>query len=103
MKNLFLAIAFLLIGTFAFANNLANVETVSADEAIEILTEGTTTSLTLNAELSPFKLALGICSIRIRLFNEDGETVYDRTIRVLVENEAECDQLVQEFEEILSR
>lgn len=83
MKNLFCALAFMLMGTFAFANNAKEASTVSYDEAVELINTSTNYESIENNSLVD-------CLLKITFVYEDGSS---ETIHVLVKG-ASCKEIL---------
>lgn len=86
MKNLFCALAFMLMGTFAFANNAKEVSTVNYEEAIELVNslDSSTTSYSVVEENAVD------CLLKITFVFEDGSS---ETMYVLVRG-ASCKEIL---------
>lgn len=86
MKNVFFALAFMLVGTFAFANNAKEVSTVNYEEAVELVNslDFSTTSYSVVEENAVD------CLLKITFIYEDGSS---ETIYVLVRG-ASCDEIL---------
>lgn len=86
MKNLFCALAFMLMGTFAFANNTKEVSTVNYEEAVELVNslDSSTTSYSVVEENAVD------CLLKITFVFEDGSS---ETIYVLVRG-ASCEEIL---------
>ncbi|WP_336127850.1 hypothetical protein [Mesoflavibacter sp. CH_XMU1422-2] len=86
MKNLFCALAFMLMGTFAFANNAKEVSTVNYEEAVELVNslDSSTTSYSVVEENAVD------CLLKITFVFEDGSS---ETIYVLVRG-ASCEEIL---------
>ena len=83
MKNLFFVLAFMLVGTFAFANN-AEVEILKENAAVKLIENSSNCKVTNNQTLVD-------CLLRITFVYSDGtsETVY-----VLVKG-VSCDEILR--------
>ena len=86
MKNLFCALAFMLMGTFAFANNAKEVSTVNYEEAVELVNslDSSTTSYSVVEENAVD------CLLKITFVFEDGSS---ETMYVLVRG-ASCKEIL---------
>ena len=86
MKNLFYALAFMLMGTFAFANNAKEVSTVNYEEAVELVNslDSSTTSYSVVEENAVD------CLLKITFVFEDGSS---ETMYVLVRG-ASCKEIL---------
>uniref|UniRef100_UPI00404872A2 hypothetical protein n=2 Tax=Flavobacterium sp. TaxID=239 RepID=UPI00404872A2 len=87
MKNVFFALAFMLVGTFAFANNAKEVSTVNYEEAVELVNslDSSTTSYSVVEENAVD------CLLKITFIYEDGSS---ETIYVLVRG-ASCEEILE--------
>lgn len=74
MKNVFFSLAFMLIGSFAFANNAKQVSTVNFNEAVELIKKSANYELVESNSLVD-------CLLKITFVYEDGSS---ETIHVLV-------------------
>ena len=74
MKNVFFSLAFMLIGSFTFANNAKQVSTVNFNEAVELIKKSANYELVESNSLVD-------CLLKITFVYEDGSS---ETIHVLV-------------------
>jgi hypothetical protein len=74
MKNLFFSLAFMLIGSFAFANNARQVSADNFNEAVELIKKSANYELVESNSLVD-------CLLKITFVYEDGSS---ETIHVLV-------------------
>lgn len=74
MKNVFFSLVFMLIGSFAFANNAKQVSTVNFNEAVELIKKSANYELVESNSLVD-------CLLKITFVYEDGSS---ETIHVLV-------------------
>lgn len=102
MKNVFFALAFMLVGTFAFAYNVSEVSLSNNDNASEIVNS---LELVSNYESSmiigDFEL-LGTCYVTIGFYDSDGNKVAERTLQFNnVDSEQECSDIADAVGEAL--
>jgi len=83
MKNLFFALAFMLVGTFAFANTVDENETFKFSEGLELVEDSS------NSEI--YSNSLVDCLLEITFIYEDGSS---ETIYVLVIG-ASCEEVLK--------
>ncbi|PKP14951.1 MAG: hypothetical protein CVU07_12250 [Bacteroidetes bacterium HGW-Bacteroidetes-23] len=83
MKNIFISLAFMLIGSFAFANNAKQISTVNFNEALELIKKSSNYELVLNNSLVD-------CLLKITFVYEDGSS---ETIHVLVKG-VSCEDIL---------
>ena len=82
MRKLFYALAFMLMGTFAFANNAKEVSTVNYDEAVELINslDSASSNYSVLENDSSFVSEDNAvdCLLKITFVYEDGssETIY---------------------------
>jgi len=93
MKNLFFALAFMLIGTFAFANNAKEVTTLSFEDSFELINSIESESST-DAKFINNLEAFGTCYITIGFYDADGNKVYELTLQIEgVSSAEECNEI----------
>lgn len=92
MKNVFFALAFMLIGTLSFANESENSSTNLNEE--ELITQ---------TEVLNFDESLGDCTITVNAYNQDGELVYSNSFTIYASSWYHCHQLANAFENWLNR
>jgi hypothetical protein len=84
MKNVFFALAFMLVGTFAFANNAKEVTTVNYDEAVKLIKSSSTYELIESESLVD-------CLLTITFIFEDGSS----TTRTVLVRGVSCDEILE--------
>jgi hypothetical protein len=84
MKNVFFALAFMLVGTFAFANNAEEVKTVDFEEAIELIENSSSYELVE-------KESLVDCLLTITFIFEDGSS----TTRTVLVRGVSCAEILE--------
>lgn len=90
MKKIFFMIAFVLIGSFAFANN-TNQTYVSSKHLISNFSNSTDT-----AEFS--ESLMGICYITINGYDGDGNLIFSKTIQINGISAEDCDLITKKLE-----
>jgi hypothetical protein len=99
MKNVFFALAFMLVGTFAFANNTKEVTTVNYDEAVELINSLTSTDSSNSLKIENNLEVFGTCYITLGFYDSDGNKVYEATLQIEdVDSAEECDEIADEIE-----
>jgi hypothetical protein len=89
MKNVFFALAFMLIGTFSFANE---------NSLLNYNEEG----LITKTEILNYDENLGDCTITVTAYNQDGEIVYQSSFTIWAASWYHCHQLANAFEDWLN-
>jgi hypothetical protein len=102
MKNVFFAVAFMLLGTFAFANTANELSSINSDETVKIFNSLELVDNSENSKvLNNFEF-FGTCYVTIGFYDSDGNKVAERTLQFNnVDSEAECDGLADAVEEAL--
>jgi|TARA_B110000196_G_C20979779_1_gene582817 hypothetical protein len=84
MKNVFFALAFMLVGTFAFANNAKKLNTVNLEEAVELIESSSSYELVE-------KESLVDCLLTITFIFEDGSS----TTRTVLVRGVSCAEILE--------
>ena len=94
MKNLFCALAFMLIGTLAFANTAKEVTTVNYEEAVKLINSLTSTDSSNSLKIENNLEVLGTCYITLGFYDSNGNKVYEATLQIEgVSSAEECSQI----------
>lgn len=102
MKNVFFALAFMLVGTFAFANNAKEITTVNYKEAVELVKSLKSTDFSNNLKIENSLELFGTCYITLSFYGEDGEHLATHTLAFEgVANEQECSGLADRIAALL--
>ncbi len=93
MKNVFFALAFMLIGTLAFANTAKEATTMSYEDSVELVKSFELESST-DAKVINNLEVLGTCYITIGFYDADGNKVYELTLQIEgVSSAEECNDI----------
>jgi hypothetical protein len=96
MKNVFFSLAFMLIGSFAFANTTSQIDLSSIEsqkfESISIE----------NVQLN--WVVVGTCYITINGYDKNDNLVFSQVLQINdVESAEQCDQIADQIEAILKK
>lgn len=98
MKNVFFALAFMLMGTFAFANNAKEVSTVNYEEAFELVKSLKSNDFSNNLKIENNFEIFGTCYITLGFYDSDGNKVYEATLQIEgVSSAEECSQIADDI------
>tara|TARA_B110000285_G_C15048863_1_gene575892 strand:+ start:242 stop:559 length:318 start_codon:yes stop_codon:yes gene_type:complete len=99
MKNLFFALAFMLVGTFAFANNAKEVTTVNYDVVVKSLKS---TDFSDNLKIENSLGVFGTCEITITFVNGDGEETGSISGTIPnVDSQEQCDAIADAVKKLI--
>jgi hypothetical protein len=102
MKNLFFALAFMLVGTFAFANNAKEVTTVNYDVVVELVKSLKSTDFRDNLKIENSLGVFGTCQITITFVNEDGEETGSISGTIPnVDTQEQCEAIVDAVKKLI--
>lgn len=94
MKNLFFALAFMLVGTFAFANNAEEVSIVNNEEGVELVETLKSNDFSNTLKIENNLEVIGTCYITLGFYDSDGNKVYEATLQIEgVGSSEECDEI----------
>ena len=89
MKNLFFTLVFMLIGTFAFANNVKELVSTYYEDSFELVKSFESESST-DVKVLSYLEVLGTCYIDVRI-TKNGKTLFEGTLVIYdVSSEAQC-------------
>ncbi len=98
MKNIFFALAFMLVGTFAFANNSKEVASINYNEAIEVFSALKSADSSNILKVENNLEVIGTCYITLGFYDSDGNKVYEATLQIEgVSSAEECSQIADDI------